>query len=104
MFDKYDRFNLNINTNATGATVANWSTSSSTDDRCNYISIAGLPWVSNTYSQKTNYNTTSTTIASCYFNPGTQTTQYCHSKNTVTFNRNQVVCNFFYIFYKLQTA
>ena len=94
MYDKYDRFNLNLNTIATGATAANWSTSSTTDDRCNYISIAGLPWVNNTYSQKTNSNTTSTIIASCYFNPGTQTTQYFYSNNTATFNKNQDVCNF----------
>ena len=67
MYYKYDRFKLNLNTIATGAPYTNWDLSS-VDDRCVYISITGLPWVNNTYIQKTNSNTTSTIIASCYFN------------------------------------
>ena len=94
MYDKYDRFNLNLNTIATGAPYNNWTISGSLDDRCVYISISGLPFVNNTYSQKTNSNTSSAIIASCFFNANTQTTQYFYSNNTSTFNKNQDMCNF----------
>ena len=93
MYYKYDRFNLNLNTIATGTPYTNWELSS-LDDRCVYISITGLPWVNNTYIQKTNSNTTSTIIASCYFNDETHTIQYFYYNNSATFIKNQDMCNF----------
>ena len=90
MYDKYDRFNLNLNTIATGNAS---SVGSSTDDRCTYITVSGLPWTNNTYNQKTGSNTNATVIASCFFNQNTQTTQYFYGNNTSTFSKNQDVCN-----------
>ena len=90
IYDQYDRFNLNLNTIATNAAG---SIGTGADDRACYVTIAGLPWVNNTYSQKTNSNTPATVIASCVFTSGGQTTQYYYGNNTTTFIKNQDICN-----------
>ena len=90
MYDKYDRFNLNLNTIATGV-AGNYG--GTADERSNYVLISGLPWTNNTYNQSTNSNTNSTVIASIYIQPNAQTTQYFYGNNTSTFSKNQDVCN-----------
>ena len=42
LYDQSDRFNLNLNTVATGKSP---SYSGGEDERANYITITGLPWV-----------------------------------------------------------
>jgi hypothetical protein len=90
IYDQYDRFNLNLNTIATNSAGL---IGTSADDRCCYITIQGLPWVNNTYNQKTNSNSNATVIASCVFTSGGQTTQYYYGNNTTTFIKNQDICN-----------
>jgi hypothetical protein len=90
MYDQYDRFNLNLNTIATNQAAV---IGTAADDRACYITIAGLPWVNNTYNQKTSSNTNTTVIASCVFTSQGQTTQYYYGNNTTTFIKNQDVCN-----------
>ena len=90
IYDRFDRFNLNLNTIATSQ--AN-TIGTSAEDRCCYITIAGLPFINNTYNQKTNTNTNSTVIATCVFSATGQTTQYYYSNNTTTFIKNQDIAN-----------
>ena len=90
LYDKFDRFNLNLNTIATSQ--AN-SIGTAADDRCCYVTIDGLPWVNNTYNQKTNTNTTSTVIESCVFASQGQTTQYFYGNNTTTFIKNKDIAS-----------
>jgi len=90
MYDKFDRFNLNLNTLATSQ--AN-TIGTAAEDRCCYITISGLPWVNNSYSQKNNANTGATVIASCVFSSLGQTTQYYYGNNTTTFIKNQDIAN-----------
>jgi hypothetical protein len=90
IYDMYDRFNLNLNTIATSIAGA---IGTSADDRACYITIAGLPWINNTYNQKSNSNSNATVIASCVFISGGQTTQYYYGNNTTTFIKNQDICN-----------
>jgi hypothetical protein len=98
MYDQYDRFNLNLNTIATSNAT---SFTGSTDERCNYITIQGLPWVNNTYNQSTNSNTASTVIASILVGSNQPTFQYFYSNNTTTFTKNQDVCNITISFLKI---
>ena len=90
MYDKFDRFNLNLNTIATNISLA---IGADADHRCCYITIDGLPWVNNSYNQKTNTNTSSIVIASCVFVSQGQTTQYYYGNNTTTFIKNQDIAN-----------
>jgi len=92
IYDQYDRFNLNLNTIATSQANSN-GIGTAADDRSCYVTIAGLPWINNTYSQKSNSNTTETVIASCYFAASGVTTQYFYGNNTTTFIKNQDICN-----------
>ncbi len=64
IYDQYERFNLNSNTIATNIAGSKGTTA---DDRACYITIAGLPWVNNTYNQNSNSNTNATVIASCLY-------------------------------------
>ena len=98
MYDQYDRFNLNLNTIATGL-AGNYA--GSVDERCNYITIAGLPWTNNTYNQSTNSNTNTTVIASIYIAPNAQTTQYFYGNNTSTFGKSQDTCSITISFLKI---
>ena len=90
LYDKYDRFNLNLNTIATNVAA---TISGSVDERCTYLTISGLPWVNNSYSVTSNCNTNATVIASVFINSGAQTTQYFYGNNTSTFGKNQDICN-----------
>ena len=63
MYDQYDRFNLNLNTIATGFADVIGAT---TNDRCTYVTIGGLPWTNITYNQTANSNLNSTVIASFF--------------------------------------
>ena len=91
MYDKFDRFNLCLNTIAT--CQADNALGTVADDRCTYITIAGLPWTNNTYNQKSNANTLETVIASCVWVANGQTTQYYYGNNVATFGKNQDICN-----------
>ena len=93
MYDKYDRFNLNLNTIASGYSEAITLSGVVIDNRSTYITLSGLPWINNTYSQSKNSNTNETIIASCYWNANAITTQYFYGNNTATFGKNQDICN-----------
>ena len=89
MYEKFDRFNLCLNTMTTSFA---YDIGSEDDDLLCYITIAGLPWINNSYNQKTNTNTTETIIATCAFNNNQQTTNRYYD-NTATFIKNQDICN-----------
>jgi hypothetical protein len=109
MYDKYDRFNLNLNTIATS--VAS-SYTGSADERSTYITITGLPWVNNTYSISSSgvttpnvySNTNATVIASLFINGNAQTTQYFYGNNTSTFGKNQDIVNITISFLKVSDS
>ena len=91
LYDKYDRFNLCLNTIATSN--ADVIGSGDTNNRLTYITVSGLPWTNNTYSQKSITNINETVIGTCVFVSSGQTTQYYYDNNTATFGKNQDVCN-----------
>ena len=99
LYDQYDRFNLNLNTVAT--TKSPSYLQDTEGERCTYITVAGLPWVNNTYSVNSSGNTNATVIASIYIGSAIQNTQYFYGNNTTTFTKNQDVCNITISFIKI---
>jgi len=92
MYDKYDRFNLCLNTIASGISDAYFGTQA---DAQVLVRVSGLPWVNNSYnitSTRAN-NTGNTIIASFLFVNNTQQNQYFFSSNSATFSKNQDTAN-----------
>lgn len=92
MYNKYDRFNLCLNTVAQGFEVI--SLNSSNDGQC-LIRITGLPWANNSYNITStgNNNNQSTIIGSFQFVSSNPSTQYFYGSNMATFSKNQDLCN-----------
>lgn len=90
MYDKFDLFNICLNTISTSQ--ANLIDTNS-DSRNINVKISGLPWVNQTYNVKNNSNGSSTTIATFNFVSSNSTTQYYYSNNIATFGKNSDTCN-----------
>lgn len=92
MYDKYDRFNLCLNTIASGISNNYFGTQA---DAQVLVRVSGLPWVNNSYnitSTRAN-NTGNTIIASFLFVNNSQQNQYFFSSNSATFSKNQDTAN-----------
>ena len=91
MYDKYDRFNLCLNTIASAYTLTGLT--GATNNQC-LIRVSGLPFVNNTYnisSSGLNVNNSSTIIATFTFSssaPAVPITQYFYGSNIATFSKN----------------
>jgi hypothetical protein len=90
MYDKYDTFNLCLNTISTG--VAS-TLGVSNDDKNTIIKISGLPFLNQCYNVKTGSNTQQTVIATFLFTSSQSNTQYYYSNNIATFGKNQEQVN-----------
>jgi len=90
IYDKYDVFNLCLNTISTAQ--AN-TIDVNPDSRNITIKMSGLPWINQTYNTKSNSNGTSTSIATFNFTALSSTTQYYYSNNIATFGKNSDTCN-----------
>jgi hypothetical protein len=100
MYDKYDLFNLCLNTITTAGYGQNgYAIGSSSADNLNVIvKLSGLPFINQTYSVKQGCNTSICPISSFLFtNSGTinniTTTQLFFSNNCYTFGKSQQSCN-----------
>jgi hypothetical protein len=90
MYDKYDLFNLCLNTITTAAAGAIGGVN---DDRNVIVKLSGLPFVNQTYSVKQGCNTNICPISSFAFTNGTTATQLFYSNNCYTFGKSQQSCN-----------
>ena len=90
MYDRFDLFNICLNTVSTSQ--AN-SIDSNPDSRNVNVKITGLPWINQSYNVKTGNNGVSTTIATFNFVPSSSTTQYYYSNNIATFGKNSETCS-----------
>jgi len=86
MYDKFDTFNLCLNTVASSNVDAALGTA--LDDINVIIKMSGLPFINQTYSVKQGCNTSSCAICSFKFIRTTATTQYFYSNNCYTFGKN----------------
>lgn len=92
MYDKYDLFNLCLNTIATGVSTANFNTAA--QDLQTLIRINGLPFINNTYNINgtNNANTSNCIIGTFTFVSGSYATAN-FNLNIATFGKNQDICN-----------
>jgi hypothetical protein len=93
MYEKYDSFNICLNTIMTDfiPTANNDTVYTDKTDQNAVIFVSGLPFISNTYSTKTNTNTGRACLGTFSFatSPKLNTvTQYFYSSNIATFTKS----------------
>jgi hypothetical protein len=95
MYDKYDLFNICLNTITTAvSSTASGGIGTTVDDRNVIIKLSGLPFINQTYSVFQGCNTTICPIASFLFaSGGASATQFFYSNNCYTFGKSQQSCN-----------
>jgi hypothetical protein len=102
LYYQYDYFNLllgsiscSLSSNAVGQ--------GSADDKLVYVKITGLPFINQSYDQKSGNNGIFTTLTS-YTIPITAVTNiqlYNNSSNVATFNKDQDLCNITISFFRV---
>lgn len=92
LYDKYDTFNLNLNTFASSLNPTILYGGTTGEDRQLTVLMKGLPFINSTYNCVTGNNTGTTTLGSIYFVAG-QTTYQTFNNNFITFAKNQEKCN-----------
>jgi hypothetical protein len=90
MYDKYDCFNLCLNTISTAQANA---IDPALDCRNVIVKLYGLPWKNQTYSVASGSNSSGTVITTFNFVANGSTTQYYYSNNIATFTKNQDLVN-----------
>lgn len=96
MYNKYDRFNLCLNTISQGLGGDNGNNFFATQaDALVLIRISGLSFINNTYNIKSSgsNNTSFATLASFKFLNNTQQVQYLNGQNIITIGKNQDLAN-----------
>jgi hypothetical protein len=103
MYDKYDLFNICLNTISTAGAGANTAllgglAATAADNLNVVVKLSGLPFINQTYSVKNGCNTGVCPISTFLFaNSGTAnnitTTQLFFSNNCYTFGKSQQSCN-----------
>jgi len=93
MYDKYDMFNLCLNSVSTAVSANNFA-GSANDQQC-LLRCSGIPFINNTYNIGTTYNTNTqyATICTFTFANNTYATQYFFGSDIATFGKNQDICN-----------
>lgn len=90
MYNKYDAFNICLNTISSGNALYIGTT---TDEKNVIIKMSGLPWLNQSYDVKTQNNTPWTVMGTFLFTSGSTATQYYNSNNIATFGKNQEQVN-----------
>jgi len=90
MYDKYNSFNICLNTIST--TTAN-TIDPNTESKNIVLKMSGLPWINQSYDSKTLTNTNKTIMGAFTFIPSSSNSQYYYSNNVATFGKNQEICN-----------
>ena len=85
MYEKFDYFNLCLNTFSTAQANANIGLT--INDNNVIMSLSGLPWINQTYNPAYLSNTSSTVISVFEFAPGDTKTDHYNSKNVATFGK-----------------
>lgn len=96
MYNKYDRFNLCLNTIAQGLGGDQGNNFFNAQiDALVLVRMSGLPWVNNSYtiSASGSNNTGNTVISSFKFLNNTQQVEYLHGASLTTFSKSQDLAN-----------
>ena len=94
MYDKFDTFNICLNTVSTANPTAIGGTtiSTNTDNLQIIFKLSGLPLINQTYNTYSGHNEMSTNIGSMTFTAAA-ITQYFFSNNIATFGKNSDICS-----------
>jgi hypothetical protein len=90
MYDKYNSFNICLNTIST--TTAN-TIDPNTESKNVILKLSGLPWLNQSYDSKTLTNVNKVVMGAFTFIPSSSNSQYYYSNNVATFGKNQEICN-----------
>jgi hypothetical protein len=104
MYDKYEKFNLCLNTvstsNVTGVTIPG----NSSDDRIVQLYLSGLPFINQTYDVVRGCNTNNAIIGTFNFpSVAGSVTQYFYSSNLATFDKRQNTLNINVFYNRVKT-
>jgi len=97
IYDKFEYFNLQLKQISTG--VAASAAGTVLDDRNILVYMSGLPFVNQTYSQKTGYNTTDVLLTNFNQTISVSTNYVVNNNKSFTFAKNEEVCSL-RIYYK----
>ena len=90
MYDKYDTFNLCLNTVSTAIAGGIGAPNDNTNVT---MLLSGLPFINQTYNTAYLSNTSQTVLCTFQFVQNATTTQYFYSNNIATFGKNQELVN-----------
>jgi hypothetical protein len=94
MYDKYDKFNICLNTVTTANVTAGTIPGTAPDDRIVQIYLNGLPFLNQTYDVVRGGNTNNCVIGTFNFpSAAGSVTQYFYSSNIATFDKRQNMLN-----------
>jgi hypothetical protein len=98
MYDKFDTFNICLNSIACGPPPADLGGTygdSDIDNLQHLINISGLPFINQTYSQPSNCNTSSAIVGVFLYPSATANVGYrvYNDSGVLTFGKNQEQCN-----------
>ena len=102
LYNQYDYFNISLISLSSSVATAN-AGAGSADDRLVFIKLGGLPFVGQSYNQRTENSGGLVTIGT-YHIPGTAAIgnqYYNNSANVCTFNTDQDLCNFTVSFFRV---
>lgn len=92
MYDKYDTFNLCLNSVSSG--LANNTFGVDLGDRTVQLNLTGLPFINNTYDAIRKNNTSVATIGTFVYVRQQAPSFNYNNSNVVTFGKSQESCNF----------
>ena len=98
LYDKYDTFNLCLNSIACGNPALDLGVlygDNDVDNLHHLVNISGLPFINSTYSQTTNRNTTSAVLGVFTYPTTTTAVGYrvYNNNGILTFGKSQEQCN-----------
>ena len=103
MYDKYDTFNLSLNS-IYSSPCNSLLGDGSGNDLSLYIKLSGLPFINQTYDPIPNCNTDSTTIACVNFVRSSPLTQLFYNSSSNTFGKNQELVNLTFTYYRIKDS
>ena len=102
MYDKYDTFNLCLNSIYSNPCSPALGSDGSGNDLTLYIELSGLPFINQTYDIYNKCNNDSTTIASVNFVRNSPLTQLYYNSSCNTFSKNQELVNLTFNYYRIK--
>ena len=102
MYDKYDTFNLCLNSIYSNPCSSTLGADGSGNDLSLFIKLSGLPFINQTYDIYNKCNTDSTTIACINFVRNSPLTELYYNSSSNTFGKNQELVNLTFTYNRIK--